>query len=115
MASLSAGGALTADTVDNDREDQTTLESVRAYDVFNAAGMPTEEPVHRTLIASAPPKARSSPRPVDVNRRPVRAGAHHAVTHRGSRSNERHMAYRIDLHTRQGRSGLHGWTWQQPI
>ena len=50
VASLAAGGTLTADAVDNDREDQTTYESARAYDVFNAAGTPTEEPVHRTLI-----------------------------------------------------------------
>ena len=50
VASLAAGGTLTADAVDNDREDQTTFESARAYDVFNAAGAATEEPVHRTLI-----------------------------------------------------------------
>ena len=50
VASLAAGGTQTADAVDNDRDDQTTYESARAYDVFNAAGTPTEEPVHRTLI-----------------------------------------------------------------
>ena len=50
VASLAAGGTLTADAVDSDRENQTTYESARAYDVFNAAGTPTEEPVHRTLI-----------------------------------------------------------------
>ena len=50
VASLAAGGTLSADAVDNDGENQTTFESARAYDVFNAAGTPTEDPVHRTLI-----------------------------------------------------------------
>ena len=50
VASLAAGGTLSADAVDNDGENQTTYESARAYDVFNAAGTPTEDPVHRTLI-----------------------------------------------------------------
>ena len=53
--SLAAGGTRTADAVDNDREDQTTFESARAYDVFNAAGTPTEDPVHRTLIVVGDP------------------------------------------------------------
>src|SRR5829696_1442675 len=50
VVSLAAGGTLNADAVDNDGENQTTFESARAYDVFNAAGTPTEDPVHRTLI-----------------------------------------------------------------
>ena len=50
VASLAAGGTLSADAVDNDGENQATFELGRAYDVFNAAGTPTEEPVHRTLI-----------------------------------------------------------------
>ena len=50
VASLAAGGTLSADAVDNDGENQATFESARAYDVFNAAGTPTEDPVHRTLI-----------------------------------------------------------------
>ncbi len=50
VASLAAGGTLTADAVDNDGENQTTYESARAYDVFNTAGTPSEDPVHRTLI-----------------------------------------------------------------
>jgi uncharacterized membrane protein YdfJ with MMPL/SSD domain len=53
--SLAAGGTLTADAVDNDREEQSTFESARAYDVFNAAGTPTEDPVHRTLIVVGDP------------------------------------------------------------
>src|SRR5262245_57961403 len=53
--SLAMGGTQAADAVDDDREDQTTFESARAYDVFNAAGTPTEEPVHRTLIVVADP------------------------------------------------------------
>jgi len=48
--SLAIGGTRTADAVDNDREDQTTFESARAYDIFNAAGTPAEEAAHRTLI-----------------------------------------------------------------
>jgi uncharacterized membrane protein YdfJ with MMPL/SSD domain len=53
--SLAVGGTRTADAVDNDREDQTTFESARAYDIFNAAGTPAEEPVHRTLIVVGNP------------------------------------------------------------
>ena len=53
--SMAAGGTLTADAVDNDREEQSTFESARAYDVFNAAGTPTEDPVHRTLIVVGDP------------------------------------------------------------
>src|SRR5262245_21870854 len=54
-ASLAAGGSRTADAVDNDRDDQTTFETARAYDVFNAAGTPEEEPVHRTLMVVGDP------------------------------------------------------------
>src|SRR5215207_8689438 len=50
VASLAAGGTLSADAVDNDGENQASFESARAYDVFNAAGTPTDDPVHRTLI-----------------------------------------------------------------
>jgi RND superfamily putative drug exporter len=53
--SLAMGGTQAADAVDDDREDQTTFESARAYDVFNAAGTPTEDPVHRTLIVIGDP------------------------------------------------------------
>jgi uncharacterized membrane protein YdfJ with MMPL/SSD domain len=53
--SLAIGGTRTADAVDNDREDQTTFESARAYDIFDAAGTPAEEPVHRTLIVVGDP------------------------------------------------------------
>ena len=55
VGSLAAGGSRTADAVDNDRDDQTTFESARAYDVFNAAGTSAEEPVHRTLIVVGDP------------------------------------------------------------
>ena len=54
-ASLAVGGTRTADAVDNDRQDQTTFESARAYDIFNAAGTPTEDPVHQTLIVVGDP------------------------------------------------------------
>ena len=49
VASLAAGGTNTADAVDNDRDDQTTFEARRAYDVFGESG-PAEDPVHRTLL-----------------------------------------------------------------
>jgi uncharacterized membrane protein YdfJ with MMPL/SSD domain len=55
VGSLAIGGTRSADAVDNEREDQTTFESARAYDVFNAAGTPTEDPVHRTLIVVGDP------------------------------------------------------------
>ena len=55
VGSLAAGGTRTADAVDDDREEQTTYEAARAYDVFGASGPAEEDPVHRTLIVVADP------------------------------------------------------------
>ena len=38
VASLPMGGTRTADAVDDDREEQTTYEAARAYDLFGASG-----------------------------------------------------------------------------
>ncbi len=42
VASIALGGTRTADAVDDDREEQTTFEAARAYDVFGASG-PAED------------------------------------------------------------------------
>jgi uncharacterized membrane protein YdfJ with MMPL/SSD domain len=54
VASLTMGGTLTADAVDDDSEEQSTYEAARAYDLFGASG--TQDTTHQTLFVIGDPE-----------------------------------------------------------
>ena len=54
VTSLTMGGTLTADAVDDDSEEQSTYEAARAYDLFGASG--TQETTHQTLLVIGDPE-----------------------------------------------------------
>ncbi len=54
VTSLTMGGTLTADAVDDDSEEQSTYEAARAYDLFGASG--SQDTTHQTLLVIGDPE-----------------------------------------------------------